>query len=169
MFRALFISLLLLLTQAAWADEAPKPAVISLESKLSNVREISQQAKLNPPHSANSLSAIGADAQSEFRTSALSGLQALLLVLAALMFVVFALRKFYKVSPLSNSKRLKVKERLAITSKTALVLIEMDGRSMLVSVGPERVSFSGQGDGLVMNEAELAQEVGLLCPGKALA
>ena len=37
--------------------------------------------------------------------------------------------------------RLRVLERLALTPKTALLLVECDGRSMLLSVGPDHVAF----------------------------
>lgn len=169
MKRILVLAVLLLNATMLFAQSNSAQTDSAVESKLANVRALNTQANLHLQSGGSASSAWQQESQAEFKSGAISAVQALLLALAALMLIVFALRKFYKVSPLTNTKRLKVKERLSITNKTALILVELDGRSMLVSVGPDRVSFCDRDQGLIFNEADLANEVGMLCPEKVPA
>ena len=59
-----------------------------------------------------------------------------------------------------NGGRMQVLERLPLTAKTALMLVECDGRKLLVAVGPDRVAFQGQpqADGLEGFELECGAE-----------
>lgn len=82
---------------------------------------------------------------SEPPSSEISGLrvlQGLFLTLGVFFVGVWGYQKLNRHAlPKSGSRRMKLVERVAVGPKTALVLAEIDGRSVLMSVGSERVAF----------------------------
>ncbi len=70
--------------------------------------------------------------------------EGLLLTLGVFFIGMWGYRKLSGNSlPKTSARRIKVVERVAVGGKTALVLAEIDGRSVLMSVGSERVAFFG--------------------------
>lgn len=88
--------------------------------------------------------------------------QALGICLGMLMVGVYAFKRYAPGIAQSASRRLKVKERLALTSKTSLLLVELDGRSVLITVGTERVAFSENDFPFKLSEQD-EKEFGLIC------
>ena len=50
-------------------------------------------------------------------------------------------RKFHGNTGVATSRTLTIKERLSISPKTSLVIIEWEGKPLLLAVGPDTVSF----------------------------
>jgi flagellar biogenesis protein FliO len=67
---------------------------------------------------------------------------AILLVLMAIAAFVlwYAKREGIRIRLPGVSKRLKVVERLTLSQRTSLVLIEFDGRTLLLGVAGDRIS-----------------------------
>lgn len=164
MKRVLTLAVLLIVATPVLALSESAPRDNSIETKLASVRALNEQAAQDGKAGGAISQAWQQESKEDFQSGAISALQALLLALGVFSLVIFALRKFHKGSSLTTSRRLKVKERLSITNKTALLLVELDGRSMLISVGPDRVNFCDRDQGIIFNEADLAGEVGMLCP-----
>lgn len=84
---------------------------------------------------------------SEPPSSDISGvrvIEGLFLTLGVFFIGVWGYRKINGQSfPKTSARRIRVVERVAVGGKTALVLAEIDGRSVLMSVGSERVAFFG--------------------------
>lgn len=78
-------------------------------------------------------------------SSGISGIrvvEGMLLTLGVFFLGVWGYQKMNGHSmPKLSSRRMKVIERISVGSKTSLVLAEIDGRSVLLSVGGERVAF----------------------------
>lgn len=55
---------------------------------------------------------------------------------------VYLTRRYGKQSGNASARRLRLIERTALSSKTSLVLVELDGRPFLVSLGQERASIT---------------------------
>ncbi len=60
--------------------------------------------------------------------------------IGALLIGLHLYRRFSGAQAPARSRRLRVMERLPISGKTALVLVEFDGRPMILSVGSDRVT-----------------------------
>lgn len=74
-------------------------------------------------------------------------LQGLALALGIFMVVVWGLKKFGGKRVFARPQRLKVLERAPVTPRTALMLVSLDGKEMLISVGAEKVTqLSGSND-----------------------
>ena len=69
-------------------------------------------------------------------------LQGLAAALAVLFIGVYFVKRKERTRGVSSSRRLQVLERLALTPKHAMVLIECDGQPFLVGCGQERVSVT---------------------------
>lgn len=67
--------------------------------------------------------------------------QALGLCIGVLLVGAFVIRKINPQLVKSASRKIKIIERTAVSPRTALVLAELDGKSILFSVGSERVSL----------------------------
>lgn len=65
---------------------------------------------------------------------------ALGLTVGALLIGLHLYRRFSGVPAPTRARRMRVVERLPIGGKTALVLVEFDGRPMILSVGADRVT-----------------------------
>jgi len=57
---------------------------------------------------------------------------------------------------LSRGRRLRVVERLSVSSRTALIMAEVDGKPILFTVGPDKVSFGPAVTGLTIDEIAAA-------------
>ena len=75
-----------------------------------------------------------------------------------------------KIKP-TNTRSLRVVERMPITSKTSLMLVEVDGRRVMISAGPDKVSFfapeSGMADTYNSDALTLKEELIELCEEQA--
>jgi flagellar biosynthetic protein FliO len=71
-----------------------------------------------------------------------SMLQGLFLCLGILLIGTYLVKRFKSVSVEGTKRRMQVLEKLAISPKTSLVLVEVDGKKLVLGVGAEKVSFS---------------------------
>jgi len=89
---------------------------------------------------------------SESPSDGISGirvLQGLFLTLGVFFVGIWAYQKLNRQAmPKLSGRRIKLIERISVGHKTALVLAEIDGRSVLMSVGNERVAFFSDSSGL---------------------
>lgn len=69
--------------------------------------------------------------------------------------LLFLYKKLQPKSQLTQKRRLRVLERLPISPKTALLLVEVSGRELLLTVGQDRVSFA---DNKAVNSESFASE-----------
>lgn len=112
--------------------------------------------------------AIGIPAASEVSpVSALgNALKGLGICIGTLLVGVWAVKKFKIGSKVLPSRRMRVIERLPLTQKSSLLLLEIDGTKTLVGVGPDRISFapelqrnvSGDFDMSLMEEREICEK-----------
>ncbi len=91
--------------------------------------------------------------------SALRLVQGLGICLGALGILIFTLRKKIKGNFQFSSKRMRVLERMPLTSKTTLLLVQMDSKTIMLAVGGEKVSFADNEGTFNIGEAS-AVEVG---------
>lgn len=69
--------------------------------------------------------------------------------LVLILVGVAVLKRVNRFVGVSTEKRLRVKERLPVSNKTSLVLVELGGREILISVGSETVTeITGAGSQL---------------------
>ncbi len=75
-----------------------------------------------------------------------------------------------KVKPM-NTRSMRVVERMPVTSKTSLMLIEVEGRRVMIAAGPDKVSFfapeSGMADTYSSDALTLKEELIELCEEQA--
>jgi flagellar biogenesis protein FliO len=120
---------------AATPEDNVVDAATSLSQKLERVGKMASERE----HPA---------AQESWRTevpepaglSPMRSFEALAICLGVFLIGVHFLKRFNKNVVPGNSKRMKVIERMALSQKTALVLAQVDGKSILLSVGAERVT-----------------------------
>ena len=104
------------------AAQAVSPAKKDFKSFLSDWREPSQD---------------------QSTPGAFSMAKGLLLVLGVFFIGVYFFKRFNGVTATGQKRRMRVLERIPISSKAALVLVEVGGQEVLVSVGSDRVSVIG--------------------------
>ncbi len=63
------------------------------------------------------------------------------LCLATFCLVIFALKRHRRFSGVTGTQRMRLIERMPLSSKNSLALVEVDGRSLLVSVSAESVTY----------------------------
>lgn len=137
----ILIALILIFVPEVWAEETTKleRTVSILKDTTANGSTASQKAA--EPESINLW----------------KGVEALVLCLGVL-FIGVALAKKLKIKgAISGARQIKVIERTVVSSKTSLILAEVNGSKVLLSVGPERVSF------LNMTTSEFNPSLETLC------
>jgi len=67
--------------------------------------------------------------------------QGLAVCLAVLAGGVYAYRRIHPQAAITTKRRMRVRERLPLTSKAQLLLVEIDGREVVVAVGSDHVSI----------------------------
>lgn len=70
-------------------------------------------------------------------------LEGLALCCGLFFIMLYALKRLNRGKLGAGTRRMKVLERLALSSKTALLMVEVDGRSQILALGAERVEFLG--------------------------
>ena len=128
------------LAEATVADGLP-PEPTKLERTISLLKD-SQSAK-NTQHGIGNT----VDGASDENTGAgLRMAEGLAFCLGLLMLGVYALKKGKLKGIVHGSKAIRVIERSAVTQRTSLLLVEVQGRKVLLSVGSDRVSFHSMSD-----------------------
>ena len=67
-------------------------------------------------------------------------LKGLALCLAAFCGIVFLIQKFHPGQGVAGTRRMRVIERLPVAQKSALLLVEVDGKTKLIGVGPDTIT-----------------------------
>lgn len=113
----------------AAASEAPK-------SKLEATADLIRTSR-NPGSGSEQAASIDPSVQG----SGLKMVQGLAACLAVLLIGSWAVKRHQKGVENNSSRRLKILERLPLAPKTFLVLAEVEGKKILLSVGSERVTM----------------------------
>lgn len=134
------IGAVLCVTAHAFAESTSSDAVSV--AKLEQVRAITAERAAGGPEGEGHTSGAGWSSTQEVSVggTAFKMFSALGLTVGALLVSLHLYRRFSGVPTPTRSRRLKVVERLPIGGKTALVLVEFDGRPMILAVGAERVT-----------------------------
>lgn len=99
-----------------------------------------QGAKLGGAPNANVFNFATADSEPQARGaggSIVRMVQGLGLCLAVFLVGVKIYKRYSKHPPIARSRRMKILERLPLAGKNALILAEVDGRSILVTLGEQ--------------------------------
>lgn len=65
--------------------------------------------------------------------------------LAVLLIGAWIVKKTGLAKPRTGSGRIKILERCPLSTKSSIVLLEIEGKSILVAVGPEQVTLLSEG------------------------
>ena len=137
----IILALILLCAPEAWAQESTKleRTVNILKDTTVNGGIASQKAP--EPESLNLW----------------KGVEGLVLCVGVLFIGVALVKKLKIKGTTSGARQIKVVERTAVSPKTSLILAEVNGSKVLLSVGPDRVSF------LNMTNSEFNPSLETLC------
>lgn len=95
--------------------------------------------------------ASAAKAPAEWRTpnsdidlgrSGLRMFEGLCLIVGGLLIVSYLLKRFAPRRVCGTGRRMKIIERMPVSAKSALLLLEVDSRKFMVAVGPDKVNFA---------------------------
>ncbi|MBX7139240.1 MAG: flagellar biosynthetic protein FliO [Oligoflexia bacterium] len=135
---------LLLLWQALIAlpllAEEPATAPTERLTRIAELRHAAQESSAQPDSQQQVLTQLRSEKQ-EVSLSAIKMIQALGLCIGVFLIATFLVRKYGPKNLMPTGRRLRVREKLPVTSKTSLMLIEVDERPFLVAVGPDHVAF----------------------------
>ena len=144
----LTLSLLLLMTLSSGSVAlAAEPVVIEFvaEEGSNSYREIEKARAEMRSRVENSLkerelfSANGA--REDEKNPFVSMIQGLMLCLGLFALLVFIIKKTHRITRGANEGRMHVIERIPLSQKTFLHLVEVDGKEFLVGSGPDQVSL----------------------------
>lgn len=136
----------LLLNTPVQAEKSPEPvAMKASDETLSSVKKMKDALKAESSEQSNIVKeTISWDAGStaeEPRSNSLRMLQGLGLCVGLFLVGVAIARRINPRLRVVNEQRLSVRSRIPLTSKTQLILAEIDGREVLVAVGQENVAL----------------------------
>ena len=134
--KQLLIVLALLFAQVASADEISKQQAIS--ESVAKIKE-SLRKETNQPERK--------ETPSDTEESPFVMLKGLCICLGVFLIGVGATKQLQakRLQKLEKTSRIHIIEKVAVTSKTALVLAECDGQKLVFTVGAENVSFCSEG------------------------
>jgi len=127
-------------TASAFAEGAP--AAAASVAKLEQVRAIAAERAAGRADGSTEERSSGWSTTDEVSVggTAFKMFSALGLTVGALLIGLHLYRRFSGAPTPTRARRMRVVERLPIGAKTALVLVEFDGRPMILSVGADRVT-----------------------------
>ncbi len=129
------VLIVLLLPFTAAADEGAAAAEVAApKSKLERTRDIIQQKAHASKESASP--AERPDPVSSWPKM----VQGLLLCLGLFSVFVYFMKKGKGLSPSQSSSRMRIVERMAISSKASVALIEVDDQQLLVALSGDRIT-----------------------------
>ncbi len=79
--------------------------------------------------------------------------EGLLLCLGVLAIGVYLAKRFGLKGAVSAGRKIKIVERTPLSARTSLVLAQVEGKSILLAVGPDNVSFVELKDGGLYGDA----------------
>lgn len=133
---ALQLLVVLLLSPLAFAQEASEATANSaMDTKVARAGEIAAERG----HEGSRQRAL-AEREDPVAGSGMSVLRGLGLCLAVFLIGVALYKRVGKGQGAGGGRRLRIVERLPLTQRTALVMAEVDGARVLLSVGTERVN-----------------------------
>ena len=97
-------------------------------------------------------------AQPENTSSGLKVVQALALCIGVLLVGAWFFRRYWGSGVQYAGRRLKIREKLSVSPRTALVLVEVDGRPLVLALGSEKVTFCDQDLSYSIDQTALAAE-----------
>lgn len=122
-------------------DRLAEPSIETID-QVRKIKHASGTSEFSDSEAtSNSASSFTAPQEGSLRSSAWKLTQGFALCAAVLMVMIYLLRRFGRATGRGGVSRMKIEERMMLTSKTALLLMKVDGRSFLAAVGPEQVNF----------------------------
>jgi flagellar biogenesis protein FliO len=123
------------------AEEISHPEASESFSAIEQARQdMRTRAALTARDQENAKTQVAEDEPNPF----MNMIQGLALCLGLFAFVVFVIKKTHRVSRGSQQARMILHERLALTTKSSLHLVEVDGRCFLIGCGAEHVTIAPQ-------------------------
>jgi len=147
---------------AAHAEDAKPAKPDAAAPKVSLFERMHVESAYQKSAAGSSLQAFNTPDEPGSSSAWLKLAQAFCICMALLCAIIFCLKRYSDKFAKVGDKKLRVKERLPLTGKTALLLVEYEGRNMLVAVGSERVSFSDN-DSPFRLAGEEERDFGMLC------
>ncbi|MDC0358692.1 flagellar biosynthetic protein FliO [Oligoflexia bacterium] len=92
--------------------------------------------------------------QPQFKGSGFRMLQGLAICVGVFLVGVYFIKRFGKQKNYYPDKHLNILERMPLTQKTALLLVEVNGENVLLSVGSDRVNFLKTQDAVAKVESK---------------
>ena len=147
----------------AWAQEtapaANQASELAIQNKLDRTRELLKDSQGEKGRPAAGASA-GGDIGGDIALTGVRVLEGLLLCLGVLALGVYIAKRFGFKPAGGAARKIKLIERTPLSSRTALVLAEIEGKTVLISVGAERVSFFEVRDAALFGDGLNAPERG---------
>lgn len=94
----------------------------------------------------------------EPEATGLKVIQALGLCIGVLLIGAWFFRRFWGSGVQYAGRRLKIREKLSVSPRTSLVLVEMDGRPLVLALGSEKVTFCEQDLSYGIEQTAIATE-----------
>jgi|GEM_PF-4373423 len=108
----------------------------STNQKLVRARELAEESLKNGGHNRIDEN----ESMDRSSPSLMKGFQGLVLTLGVFFILIFVLKKLKGRIIDTGERKIKVIERTALTSKTSLLRVEINGQESLISVGSEQVA-----------------------------
>lgn len=137
---AILLFLCVMLQGVVFAEESKADVN---QSKLAKTKILldERQAGAEKSNKANKLSWRPDEDSKNSTTSPLAMFKGLALCLGAFMIMVFFIKRLGRPNYANSQRHMNVRERLAISNKTSLLLVEVNGSDLVVAVGSETVNF----------------------------
>ena len=79
-----------------------------------------------------------------------------------LLIGVYLVRRYIPGASAAHTRRLRIVDKLALSSKTSLLMVEVEGQKLLMTVGGDRVTYVDHAQVLPPDEI-YDRELGLVC------
>ena len=162
--RLLFLVTCFVTALSARADTQPLTTGLSSSGTQQSAIEHLKEAGLGIPDKSNAgaLGRWGVAAQPGVESPGLKLFWALGLCIGVLLIGAYFARRYLPGASVKHTRRLRIVDKLALTSKTSLLIVDVEGQKLLMTVGADRVTYVDQGQVLPPDEI-YDRELGLVC------
>jgi len=102
------------------------------------------------------------EAEVDMKEKSFSVFKGLILCLGVFSIIVYFMKRMNRGHIGGSESRIKVIEKIQVASKTSLILVELDGKPMLMSLGNDRVSVLNSGNppvNIAVNEQKAEKQL----------
>ena len=144
-------------------DEVKDPPARTVEAKIDGMRQAMAERAHEKEMRAQNSEVWRTETEGSVAGAGIRMIQALALCVGVLLIGLHLFKKYNKnQGRLAGGRRMRVIERLPISAKTSVIMLEVEGRSIIVSVGPEHVSQIGAESGNAVTD-EYSDPMEVLC------